>query len=341
MNNQSDLSSGLQSIANGKLKLSNTHIRAWIDQCLFSERLFTGERELSTLDKAVALAIARYVNCKAGATYVDGLTIAKALGVKHHAVKASMRNLGKAGRLTILYKENRITPILIPRLKPNENGLHSTRGDKAFYNVRAKLTWRIMGDRRMTIAHRIAAIGALYQVDSETGETDASQKWLSEIVDVSRQTMRSATAKLEALGYITRLPNGVDGSQTVMFAELGGGKQGGKQGGKSMSEKRRQIRTSEHNIDNVEDLVNIQKGKDSDSIIEGHTLPLKFPDTAAVSLWRRNVYAFLMADGPVGMILPAEVAKLVESGLLAANGEITALGHAIGADTSSLKQEAA
>jgi hypothetical protein len=41
------------------------------------------------------------------------------------------------------------------------------------------------------------------------------------------------------------------------------------------------------------------------------------------------------------MILPAEMAKLVASGLLTSNGEITALGHAIGEPETSLKRKAA
>jgi hypothetical protein len=322
-------------------RLSNAQIRAWIDQCLFSERSFTGERELSTQDKAVAIAIARYVNRAAGATYVDPLTISKALGIKHHAVKASLRNLGKAGRLTIFYKDGWITPFLVPVLKPNDNGLHSTRGDKAFYAARAKLTWRVMGDQRLTIAHRIAAIAMLSQVES--GKADASQAWLSQIVDVSRPTMRAATAELEAHGYIERLPNSVDGSQVIGFHGLPG-KQGGKEGGKSMSEKARQHWTSEHNY-RTRRLSYVGDREVRDLVIEGQKTPstlLKFPDTTAVSLWRGSLYKFLTQDdGPLGMILPAEMAKLVASGLIASNGEITALGHAIGADTSSLKREAA
>jgi Mn-dependent DtxR family transcriptional regulator len=217
-------------------RLSNMQIRAWMDQVLFSERFFTNERELTTLDKAIAFGIARYVNREAGATYVDPLTIAKALGVKHQTVKASIRKLAKAGRLTVLYKEGRITPILIPVLKPNANALHSTRGDKAFYAARAKLMWRMLGDRRMTIAHRVAAIGTLSQVDPETGETAASQSWLSQIVDVSRPTMRAATANLDDLGYITRLANGVGEAQALLFAGIPG-KVPGKVPGKSMNEK--------------------------------------------------------------------------------------------------------
>jgi hypothetical protein len=91
---------------------------------------------------------------------------------------------------------------------------------------------------------------------------------------------------------------------------------------------------------NVGDLVKYAGGdRFSDSVKEGHLVT--FPDISAVALWRRGIYAFLIADGPLGMILPAEMAKLVASGLLTSNGEITALGHAIGEPETSLKREAA
>lgn len=311
-------------------RLANAQIRAWIDQILFLER-FIGERELTTQDKFIAIAIAKFVNCEAGATYVDPLTIAKWLRIKQPAVVASIRNLAKAERLTILYTEERITPILIPRFKPNENGLHSTRGDKAFYAARAKLTWRILADGRMTIAQRIAGVGYLLQSDAVTRTCDTGQRAMAKALDVSRRILRGAVERLEELGYLSIRGITADGRQIIAF------------NGRvdhlvdhlvdhPVSEKVRQMGVSGHNVGNYRTSYTDEEGKDSLGIEEGQPVPL--PDAAVTAHWRRD-YQFLIDDGPLGMVERDDVASYVTAGLLLTGSgnfdyAITRRGHTIG-----------
>ena len=53
---------------------------------------------------------------KAGATYVDLLTLAKRLHIKHPTVKAAAEHLAKLGHLKIVKRPGK-TPLLIPILK--------------------------------------------------------------------------------------------------------------------------------------------------------------------------------------------------------------------------------
>lgn len=326
-------------------RLSNAEIRAWIDQVLFVERYVTDDKELLTLDKAVGIAIGRFVNCKTGSTYVDPLTIAKALHVELSAVRAAIDRLVKAGHLKTRKVKGLMTPLLIPVLKSHE-GVHSTRGDKAFYNAHARLRWRVLFDRRMTIAQRVANIATLSQVDAETGTTCASQAWLSKKAAISRPTMRGATAKLEAFGYLVSLdtPNGE--KQAIRFRDLQPGKTPGKVPGKLMREKPRQMGVSEHNIVNLGNIVAVVEGREDSelSIDEGERPAVTLADPLVIDRWRQ-LWPSLMANIPIDMI-GNDLADYVDAGLVIPGAgqldyEITPLGQRIGPPESTLKQRAA
>jgi hypothetical protein len=80
----------------GKSSTGNAQFNAWRRQ-YFDEILF-GEH-LRPVDKLVALALLHFVNRDTHSTYVNPLTVAKAIGVKHPAVLASVERLVADKRL--------------------------------------------------------------------------------------------------------------------------------------------------------------------------------------------------------------------------------------------------
>ena len=311
---------------------------AYFDQIIYAAD-FTGKSQLTPTDRIVALAILHYVNRKAGATYVDLLTLARRVGIKHPTVKMASRHLSERGHLKVIKRPGK-TPLLRPILRECDG--HSSRGDKAFYAARGKLIDRLVFDRRLTPAERLAGLAFLATFDPETCRCE-SQVSVAQNCGLSRDMLyKRALPKLEAFGYIARESDGVAFDLVV---DIGGEVLGEVLGEVTECEKARQIAVSHRNS---MDLVNstdpsfVAQGRDSIRISIAPPM-VKLPDATAVASWRHNVYPFLVADGPLCGIHPSDMPALVDSGLLSADGEITALGHAIGAPATSttLKQEAA
>jgi hypothetical protein len=118
---------------------------SYFDQIMFaaSANGFTGESRLNPTDRIVAFGILHYVNREAGATYVELLTLAKRLGIKHPAVKVAARHLVEHCDLKITERPGK-TPLLSP--VPKECSEHSQRGDKAFYRARGKVIQQLVFD---------------------------------------------------------------------------------------------------------------------------------------------------------------------------------------------------
>ncbi len=357
--------------------LSNAAVRSYIDQILFCDRYIDGKKELTALDKIVALAILCYVNRKAGATYVDLLTVAKRLGVKHPKVKAAADRLVETKHLGTRKQRDRATPLLIPIPKENErsagrhkaaagcsrdtasqmpslSGVHSTRGSKAFLAARGEMIWRIVFDRRLSIAERVVGLGYLLQIDPDTCECDSGQRYMAKALDLSRRILRGAIKKLQELRYVAITGTTSDGSQIVAFDIVVDHLVDHSVDhlvGHSEYEKTRQMGTSDPNLMNLVNLSNLSSGQEGeryDSVIRGEdsSALVHFPDPAAVSLWRGGVYAHLLDESnPLGLVHPNEIARLIASGLIVHNGErveITDLGHAVGspAQSTSAKEAA-
>jgi Zinc-binding domain of primase-helicase len=414
---------------------------AYFDQIMFaaSANDFTGKSRLNPTDRIVALGILHYVNREAGATYVDLLTLAKRLGIKHLAVKTAARRLAERGDLEITGRPGK-TPLLSPI--PKECSEHSQRGDKAFYRARGEVIEQLVFDQRLTPAERLAGLAFLALVDPDSYECDASQRYVAQTFGLERKMLRLATPKLESLGYIAR--TAADGIVFDLAVEVSVGASVGA----STCEKARQKGASDRNhkdSGNSQDSVSIPVVNDSMSSSIGRTsetahgrwreilpalgvpiaalngkhqacpacggkdrfrfddrhgdgdyycdqcgagkgisllmkvngwsyadaakrvdeligkvppkavrnapasakpdtLVIKFPDAAAVELWRRSVYRFLVEGGPIGMLHDREMATLVEAGFVTRHGErvaITPKGHRLGSAATSPQELAA
>ena len=218
----------------------------YFDQILFSAD-FTGKSLLNPTDRIVALGILHYVNRQAGATYVDLLTLAKRLGIKHPIVKTAARHLADRGHLKIVKRPGK-TPLLIPVLKEFDE--HSSRGDRAFYKARGAVIKQLVFDRRLTPAERLAGLAFLALVDPETYACDVSKSYVAQTFGLSRDMIyKRAVPALAALGYIAQAGDGIvfDLAVDVSPAEVLGEVSGEVLGEVSTREKARQIRTSERN----------------------------------------------------------------------------------------------
>jgi Zinc-binding domain of primase-helicase len=418
---------------------------AYFDQIMFAASAsdFTGESRLNPTDRIVALGILQYVNREAGATYVDRLTLAKRLDIKHPAVMTATRRLAERGDLKITERPGK-TPLLSPI--PKECSEHSQRGDKAFYAARGKVIKQLVFDQRLTPAERLAGLAFLALVDADTFECDASQYHVAQACGLSRDLLyKRALPKLEALGYIARKSGAIVFDLAIeVEAEVS------PEVSPEVSErgKARQMGVSERNhrdSSNPQDSVSIPVVNDSMSSSIGRTsetahgrwreilpvlgvpiaalngkhqacpacggkdrfrfddrhgdgdylcnqcgagkgisllmkvngwsyadaakrvdeligkvppkavrnapasakpdtLVIKFPDAAAVELWRRSVYRFLVEGGPIGMLHDREMATLVEAGFVTRHGErvaITPKGHRLGSAATSPQEHAA
>lgn len=412
---------------------------AYFDQIMFaaSANDFTGKSRLNPTDRIVALGILHYVNREAGATYVDLLTLAKRLGIKHLAVKTAARRLAERGDLEITGRPGK-TPLLSPI--PKECSEHSQRGDKAFYRARGEVIQQLIFDQRLTPAERLAGLAFLALVDAD----NASQYHVAQACGLSRDLLyKRALPKLEALGYIARKSGAivfdlaieveaeVSPEVSPEVSERGKARQMG------ASDRNHRDSSNSHNsvsipVVNHSMFPSIERtsetahgrwreilpvlgvpvaalngkhqacpacgGKDRFRFDDRHgdgdyycnqcgagkgisllmkvngwtyadaakrvdeligkvptkavrnapakpdTPVIKFPDAAAVELWRRGVYRFLVEGGPIGMLHDREMATLVEAGFVTRHGEgvaITPKGHRLGSAATSPQELAA
>ena len=165
---------------------------------------FTFSHNYSPDDKLVALAISHYANSIRKASYVDPLTIAKALGVKHATVVAAINILKSNNHLSAHKRRDGLVD-LVPRSADTEFGSpKSAKCDSGFFKQRAALIERIIFDHKLTPGQRIVALGIVAMTDPDSGQCDAGQSYLAKSLHVNRRTVIKAIPKLVELGYVLR-----------------------------------------------------------------------------------------------------------------------------------------
>jgi hypothetical protein len=132
----------------GDDKLSARDRRQHFDEVLFSTHL-------KPVDKLVSYGIMLYVNDAARCTYVDLLTVAKRLGVKHPKVLASF------GKLVTEKHWERFGGKYIRPLLRNDCIKRSVKGDKDYYRWRGAQIEQVATDKRLTPAERVSLMGRL------------------------------------------------------------------------------------------------------------------------------------------------------------------------------------
>jgi hypothetical protein len=172
--------------------------------------------------KLVALAISHYANGSRGSTYADPLTIAKALGIKHKIVVASIDALRFEKHIDAGRRRDGMTDLIL-RLRNGAvafGDMKSAKCGKAFYKERARLIERILFDQRLTEGQRVVGLGIAAMTDPDTGQCDAGQSLLAKSIHVNRNTVIAAVPKLAELGYVVRLKPDNGRSEVLVVPEL-------------------------------------------------------------------------------------------------------------------------
>lgn len=195
---------------NAESSLTNAEIRQFIDEIIFADK-----KHLGPVDKIVALGILHFTNRKTGSTFVDLLTVAQYVGIKHPLVLESAKRLVSDHRLSIRPREGR-TPLLTPLLR-KDTILRLTKGDQAFYAARADLIELIISNRDLTAGARLVALGLMATADTEW-RSNIGQVRLAKQVGVSRVTISKTVPALIEHGYFSEVVT-VAGKEQAIIVE--------------------------------------------------------------------------------------------------------------------------